>query len=316
MKSKRGNINPNHHTGKETGRLEKITGMVDQYRVPSNITPGEAWQKLEEKLRSAGTPEKRGIMILMTSDTKAIYNRTKAGTSITLRSTLSRIAAVAAILCMLFTGYLMLLKFSTTVTVSGHGERLYVQLPDGSGVTLNAGSKIAHRTYGWGKNREVSLEGEAFFEVKEGSRFTVVTGSARTRVLGTNFNVFERNREFRVKCSSGRIEVTTKSGEHAILEPGDYLTGTNKMITDLFRESNSKINSWMKGEFYFHNEPLTNVFAEIERQFGISIDYRVGESRRYSGYFNDKSLDSALNLVCTPMQLNYKYINDRQILIF
>ena len=316
MKSKRGNINPNHRAGEETGGLEKITGMVHQYRVPSNITPGEAWQQLEEKLRSAGTPEKREIMILISRHEKAILSCTEADTSITLRSILSRIAAVAAILCILFTGYLMLLKFSTTVTVSGHGERLYVQLPDGSGVTLNAGSKIAHRTYGWGKNREVSLEGEAFFEVKEGSRFTVVTGSARTRVLGTSFNVFERNREFRVKCSSGRIEVITKSGQHAILEPGDYLAGTNDRITGLSTESDSKINSWMRGEFYFHNEPLTNVLAEIERQFNITIDYRASESRSYSGYFNDKNLDAALNLVCTPMQLNYKYINDWQILIF
>jgi transmembrane sensor len=316
MKSKRGNINPNHRAGEETGGLEKITGMVDQYRVPSDITPGEAWQQLEEKLRSAGTPEKRRIMILRTRGRKAIVNRTKADTSIRLSSRLSRIAAAAAILCILFTGYLMLYKFSTTVTVSRYGERLYVQLPDGSGVTLNAGSKISHKTYGWRKNREVSLDGEAFFEVTEGSRFTVVTGSARTRVLGTSFNVFERNREFRVKCSSGRIEVITKAGQHAILEPGEYLVGTNNRITGLSAESDKKINSWIRGEFYFHNEPLTNVFAEIERQFNITIDYRASESRSYSGYFNDKNLDAALNLVCTPMQLNYKYINDRQILIF
>lgn len=316
MKGKRRNISADHRAGKETGLPEKICGMVDNYTVPSNITPGEAWQQLEEKLRSAGTHEKSGIMVLRTGDKKEVYNQKKTDNTINLRSALSRIAAAAAILCILFTGYLMLYKLSTTVTVTGYGERLYVQLPDGSGVTLNAGSKIAHRRYGWRKNREVSLDGEAFFEVKEGSRFTVVTGSARTRVLGTSFNVFERNREFGVKCSSGRIEIITKSGQHAILEPGDYLAGTNDRITGLSTESDSTINSWMRGEFYFHNEPLTNVLAEIERQFNITIDYRASESRSYSGYFNDKNLDSALNLVCTPMQLNYKYVNDRQILIF
>lgn len=316
MKSKRGNISPYRHAGEETGRLAEIIGMVDQYTVPSITTAGQAWNRLEKQLCSADYQENQKIMMAGSAVHKEVFRVTGENAPLPFRTIYTRIAAAAALLCLLFTGYLMLYQFSTTGTGTGYGERLFVQLPDGSGVTLNAGSKIEYKTFGWKRDREVSLEGEAFFEVRNGSRFTVVTGNVRTRVLGTSFNVFARDREFRVKCYAGRIEVITKSGQHAILEPGYYLTGTQDRITGLSTESDNRADSWIRGEFYFHNEPLVNVLSEIERQFNITIKYTATERRSYSGYFNDRNLDTALNLVCIPMQLSYKYLNDRQIEIF
>ncbi len=307
MKSKRGNISPYHSPDRESGNLADIIRIVDQYAAPSNITPPEAWNRIEKQLHLEGSHEKREMKIFRNPGQNA---------SQPVRTIFARVAVASAVLCFLVTGYLMFYQFSTTVRESEYGERLFVQLPDGSDVTLNAGSKITYRTFGWNRDREVSLEGEAFFEVTKGNSFTVVADNFRTRVLGTSFNVYSRSHEFRVNCSSGKIEVTTESGQQVILEPGDYLVGSRNSIRHLGKTVYNRADSWIRGEFYFHDEPLTNVFSEIERQFNITIKYGAIETRRYSGYFNDRDLDSALNLVCIPMQLNYKYINERQIVIF
>jgi transmembrane sensor len=303
MKFKRGHTT-NHDNPGENGLVKAIVSMVDQYIVPSRITSGQAWNRLEKQLSPADHPGNR------------VMNMSGSRVPSTVHNIYMRIAAVAAILCVVLTGYLMFYHFSSTITGTGYGENLFVYLPDGSGVTLNAGSSIEYRKAGWKRDRTVSLKGEAFFEVTKGSQFTVSTDGFETRVLGTSFNIFARGKDFRVNCSSGRIKIITDSGQETIMETGDYLVGINGSITGLYTEKHTPANTWMDGEFYYHNEPLANVLAEIERQFNITIDYSGTKNRNYSGYFHNKDLNMALELVCIPMQLDYKFIDDRQVLVY
>ena len=91
---------------------------------------------------------------------------------------------------------------SYTVTeIAKRGSHLAVTLPDGSKVNLNADSRLTYKPYQWIISRNVELEGEAFFEVKQGKRFSVKSNQNKVNVLGTSFNIFSRPGNYRVTLS-------------------------------------------------------------------------------------------------------------------
>lgn len=307
----------NFSTEREMKVTDYVFRAMEAYNVPQGITPDEAWEKFSNRLVHAEKnkltdSKKKGLSPWLNGKTSD-----SEGKSIPIsQGIISRIAVAATIAILLAAGYLMKYELSDTVMESSYGERISVELPDGSGVTLNSGSKITFNANTWKKDRKTYLEGEAYFEVTEGSSFRVLTDNAETRVLGTSFNVYARNNELKVVCYTGSVEVLTNSGDYAILKPGYYIHGLKDKITELKNEAKPSMNSWINGEFYFHNEPLLNVFAEMERQFNIRVDYTEVTRRSYSGYFNNRSLTAALDLVCIPMQLNYKIFSGNRIHIY
>ncbi|MFW5821322.1 MAG: FecR family protein, partial [Bacteroidota bacterium] len=82
-------------------------------------------------------------------------------------------------------------------------EQTELYLPDSSFVALNAGSKIRYSSRKWKKERNVELNGEAFFKVKKGSQFNVKTDQGTVTVLGTEFTVEDWDNYYQVSCYSG-----------------------------------------------------------------------------------------------------------------
>ena len=78
-------------------------------------------------------------------------------------------------------------------------NQIEFNLPDASNVTLNLASTITYDAANWNDNRSLNLNGEAFFKVSKGQKFTVNTPSVTVEVLGTQFNVYQRNKFF---CST------------------------------------------------------------------------------------------------------------------
>ncbi len=75
-----------------------------------------------------------------------------------------------------------------------------VNLPDASKITLQKNTRVGYKKYSWPFNREVTLEGEAFFEVAKGETFTVTTSNGSVKVLGTSFNVNTKNDLLLISC--------------------------------------------------------------------------------------------------------------------
>ena len=96
--------------------------------------------------------------------------------------------AAAAVIAVVVAGSSFAYLYTTTETAA-RGTHLAVVLPDGSNVNLNAESQLKYKPYWWFASRNVTLTGEAYFEVKSGSRFSVKSGNNEVRVLGTSFNV-------------------------------------------------------------------------------------------------------------------------------
>ena len=186
-----------------------------------------------------------------------------------------------------------------------------VSLPDGSSAHLNAGSELSFSN-SWTGDRRVELDGEAFFEVKKGKTFKVVTPQGEVQVLGTSFNVYCRNDKFTVACYTGKVQVSG-NGNEVKIEPGEkviYQDGTWNSIVFDPREP-----SWKEGYFEYVDEPLENVLRELERQFNISIEADQTMDRNYTGHFSDSSLEEALELVCTPMNFTWEIKKDMSVVL-
>lgn len=180
------------------------------------------------------------------------------------------------------------------------GQNQTVELPDGSSVNLNAGSTLRYSESNWDEERTLQLEGEAFFEVAKGKRFTVNTPTGSVEVLGTSFNVRARETGLQVSCFTGKVRVLKAGGEEAgILEPGNGialgLDGSQQVFS--FEAAGP---DWQKGVFDFENEPFGRVADEVERQFGIELTYKGLEDKHFTGGFNKNNLKQALQSITIP----------------
>jgi transmembrane sensor len=221
----------------------------------------------------------------------------------------------AAAVILLLIGFSFMKYLNREIVISSHNaQNILTTLPDGSTVQLNAASSIQYRRIGWRNNRRVKLSGEAFFKVQKGKDFKVNTQHGNVKVLGTSFNVYARNNKFFVLCKTGKVQV--EACDTVLLTKG-MKASFGKMNKLVLETGNMEREiSWQRGEFWFNNASLSEVFDEIERQFDVIIKYTDINQRKYSGYFNKKSLQIALTAACTPMQLHYKQESNKIYIIY
>lgn len=225
--------------------------------------------------------------------------------------------ALAASLALLLavTGFI---RFLTVETYSSDGEVSTVALPDGSLVELNSNSILSYHPHWWRLARSVRLEGEAWFMVEKGSRFSVESSLALTEVLGTSFNVFARGDSYRVSCHSGRVQVSARqTKDRAVLDPGSKAelsdSGTFAVSPMLYRGEKPV---WLNPMIMFTSTPLRLVFKEVERQYGIEIEYSRVPEHIYSGNFSvDTPLENVLSLLCRPFNLSYEFATGKKYII-
>jgi transmembrane sensor len=262
----------------EKDNIDKIIESASHLKVPEGRSKEEAWNLLQKKIESEKPQTK----------TFRLYPYLSIG--------------IAAALTLLVVAYFFLLSGETISTK--RGEHLSVALPDSSAITLNAESEIQYNPRNWEKNRTLKLKGEAFFEVKAGSSFTVETGLGSVEVIGTSFNVNIRENSFEVSCFSGSVHVQDNEENVVVLKAGEFTQLSNNKLT-LPAQADEKKTFWRNGEFHFENTPFKNVVAELERQFDLEIEMKIASNRMYTGYFNTKNLEEALQLVFAPMGLHY-----------
>jgi len=272
--------------------LSKIIEESSRLTVPQSKTKEDVWKQLSEKIDKL--PQDKQSLV----EAKSV--RLYWGVAI-------GVAASIAIVALYF-GF-----FSITTISTKAAEHLVYSLPDGSSVTLNADSKIEFKKMGWKDARSITLEGEAFFEVQKGSEFTVNSARRTITVLGTSFNVSNRQRILRVACFSGKVRVNLEDNE-AILEKDELIEEDNTGIVRREKFNAEREASWRRGEFYFEGARLGLVIDELERQFNIEIVFNGDPNRLYTGYFNNQSLDEAMILIFKPMALKYRKEDSKVII--
>ena len=212
---------------------------------------------------------------------------------------------VAAVLIIVLGSFLF---FQTTQQITENtaaGMKTEFILPDDSEVVLNSDSEIHYKKWNWKNNRNLRLNGEAFFKVAEGKTFTVNTNLGNVTVVGTQFSVKSRDDRFEVECFEGKVKVAfqTKNilltkGEIIVIEDGEFLSAM---------PTNGHIPDWMNKELRIISLPLKDILSEIERNYAIAIDEGEFNSvQKFSGFLPADDLKTALEIISKTYNFSYK----------
>lgn len=233
---------------------------------------------------------------------------------------------VAAVLFIPLTIFVLLNKdrliltgsnFAWSEVYAPKGTRTHFSLPDGSTGYLNAGSSIRFTSVFKGKSREVTLNGEAYFDVVSNSKKPFVVSGKNIRVVayGTSFNVdtYPEDLFSKVTLVKGKVEVLEGKNENVkslgMLSPGEMCVFNNKNLTGQFvRVDASKISSWKEGKLVFENEPLGEVIKKLNRRYSVNIVLKDEQLENYSylATFEDESLDQVLKLLKLSAPIDIK----------
>lgn len=222
-------------------------------------------------------------------------------------------AAAAAIALVIVVTYL--LQSSGITVTTGFNEHEIAFLPDGSEIRLNASSSISYDPDKWDKERRVQLEGEAFFNVKKGSDFSVEAPGGIVKVLGTSFNVKDRAGALDVTCYTGKVKVVGTNTDED-LTPGMTVRLEKGRLIRSQKKKLKKKPSWISGITVLDNVPLKEALHELETIFGISVQYdHKLDTITYDGAFPTKNANSAIKLVLEPLKIRYQYDSAKKSLL-
>jgi transmembrane sensor len=179
------------------------------------------------------------------------------------------------------------------------GQKSVLELPDGTIVHLNSNTTLEFPKKFNKDIREVSLEGEAFFDVvkDESKPFVVRTNLASTAVLGTSFNIAAReNKPTAVTLVEGKVRVSS-AGQEAALEPGQQavVTAVAKRITTQSVDPKQFI-AWKDNVLFFNRTSLADAAEKIEDWYDVDVTISAGEIQNclITGSYKDESLDNVL----------------------
>lgn len=259
-----------------------------------------------------------GKVSALNFDTDGEWDRLKTArtpTKVRKLGSVHRWAAAAAILLILGIGIVyqwQAQKDVPFVTETIAATKSSVDLPDGSDIKLNSESSISYDPKSWNEKRVVKLSGEAFFQVKKGQSFIVETAIGGVEVLGTSFNVRERDGVFDVLCYTGKVHVSSH-GSSLILAKGDGVRlqkGENPITLSV----SGKTPSWTQGVISLQSVNMIQVFDEFKRQFGYKLSLpEFDTSKLVKTSFPTDDLKTALEQITGPLGLKYSIDEDQKL---
>jgi len=245
-------------------------------RIAWSRSSEEVWESLEKSLDQM--PEARTVR---------------------LGNRMLRLSIAASVLILI--GFAAFSGLYTKKLSTPSGQVAEISLPGGSKIILNADSEVKYKPLLWRFSRDIKLDGEAFFSVKPGNEFRVVSEKGLTSVLGTSFNIYSRSGEYSVVCYTGKVRVEpVDNNAEVILNPKQkaILLSEGKIIVEDL-STPDKIMDWRSGYFRFTSDPLNKVFDEISRQYDLNIQYDGIPENLYTGsFYKDQNAEDVINMVC------------------
>lgn len=199
---------------------------------------------------------------------------------------------------------------------TAYSEQQTVQLPDGSLVQLNGNSTLTYAS-DWqeSENREVWLEGEAFFKVTKqqasGGRLKFITHTPDLdiSVLGTQFNVNTRRGNTQVVLAEGKVSLTKPNDKKAgviLMKPGDMaVTQAGIEQVTIQRAKPQLHTAWTKNQFAFENTPLREIARQLEDTQGVVLIFEDNDMAeyRFTGNLASQDLETLITTLATTFNL-------------
>jgi transmembrane sensor len=264
------------------------------------INVDKAWNKLYSRLSENG----------LTAEAPVIRRSF-------VRTAYFRIAAIVILLLgigsvLLYMNDKGVLSRKTIVATTDNQKNLQVTLPDGSNIFLNRNTRLSYRE-NFGRNgRNVTLSGEAFFEITrdEKNPFTVDAGKASVKVLGTSFNIITGNPDSAVEVfvKTGQVMVYGDENQNnLILDPG-YIGTMSPERSGKSVNTDPNYMSWNTGLLVYDGQTLDIVFRDLKKVYNMDIladDPGILENTWKTDPIDNQPQEIIIRIICASFNLSY-----------
>lgn len=296
-------LDKNEQNKKELADYQVIWDKTKELKQEQTVDVDLAWNKVKSKMQH---PKEAKVIPMYP---KKVWSPARIAASITL---------------IIATGLLVLLltnKKTELLTIQTNRNTIQQTLPDGSVVFLNRNTKISYPSDFDGNTREISLSGEAFFDIQrdESKPFIIHANGTDVKVLGTSFNVKAYDKNVRVNVESGKVQFASKK-QKTILEKGEeaaFEAENDTIIKQLTYNKNAI--AYKTRTYIFEDTSLENVINILSEGYQADIKIRNSALKtcRLTTTFENESLPNALNVIAETLNIKIskegqKYLLDGQ----
>ncbi|MFT4019777.1 MAG: FecR domain-containing protein [Agriterribacter sp.] len=200
------------------------------------------------------------------------------------------------------------------------GYTRYITLPDGSSVVLHAGSKLEYPTVFAGRAREVRLSGEAYFDIFRNPEkpFIIHTGSVKTTVLGTAFNIKSDEKKVVVSVTRGKVKVEDATRIVAVLTPDQQIEYNIKKAegTQHIVDAETVVTDWTKETMVFNGITFEEIGAILSRRYGVPVRFEneaLKKCKIRASFSGTEPLDHVASVLSAIRNGSFEQITDGTI---
>lgn len=328
-------INSNARNNYYFNKVKQALFSIDDYKALNKLDVNKDWDIIVKRIERSSRKNNPTKLRKLSS------------------SPIFKIAAVIIFIVTIGSIFFYLNNINTNSQVSAYyefvvpdGQKSEVNLTDGTKVWINAGSILRLPNSFETKNRDVWLEGEAFFEVTKNAQkpFIVHTSDINIKVLGTSFNVraYEDEDLIETTLIEGLVDLqkTSDNGETdnetVTLKPNHkavYFKSKDAYISEsLIKEikqplivrkilisepvNTEVVTSWKEGKLIFEDEKLIDIIPRLERYYGVTISIKGDKLNevRYTGTIKKISIEQTIKALQITTPFDYQ-INENSIII-
>lgn len=198
------------------------------------------------------------------------------------------------------------------------GKTYQLLLSDGTRIWLNSETEITYPTRFVGNKREITLIGEAFFEVAKNKEkpFIVNANGMEVKVLGTSFNVscYTADKTISTTLIEGSVSVKTENKKTVTITPSEQFTyNRDNAKTDIRIVNTELFTSWIDGKYIFKDATLEDIVKKLQRWYDFSVNYE-DESLKYNHYSliaeRETNLDQLLEVISYTSNIKLERTNN------
>lgn len=285
------------------GYIKNIIGESLKEEVDIN----NEWSRLASSINRLSGGSKKKVFLRLVSYAAAMF-----------------IGVVLSISALYFVEKKPLAMVGTYKLVTDKGEKSYLQLPDGTNVWLNSCTTIEYAPDYGKSNRDIHLDGEAYFEVAKNKELPFIvktSGGIDVKAVGTAFNVLAYSDDAKLITTlfSGKVVVQpTLTKQQILLEPNQvavYYKGRNKI--EIVPYDKKMFAQWRGGALSFEMMYLEDITKLLERNYNVVFRYQNQKIKKlkFSGSFrNSEDLSEILRVIKTNTSITYQVVKDTIII--
>jgi transmembrane sensor len=284
--------------------FDEVNETFQTNTVLGNFTPEKvdsSWQQVAKRIE-----EDNEIKLARTTISTRYYNFLRVAASIS-------IVFIASFVLWRYYYQQSEGVLSKAIVHNSLGRNTQILLPDSTLVWLNTNSTLQYNSNFGESTREVTLHGEAFFDVrkKKGQNFIVKTDQLSIRVKGTKFNVRAyEGEDANTTLEEGKVELTISGQDQTYsMRPGDQITVANKEQKIIFQKVNpSNFSAWKEDTLVFDNTPLSQIIVKLENRYKVKIiiDQVLAERERLTMTISQETIDEILEMIQLSSRLSYR----------